>query len=404
MNTKQRTIVIGLVAVSLLTSGCGPGQLFAPALTPTATPTPMSPPASSTSPSTSVPPYTPEPTSTPLLAPTPIPTLTSQDAQPPVGVRPQLQEYYAKLLHLDNQPYPRMDGSTSTEPLQVEIVCSLYALYCPRLLTDPRQNDPAELIYIQTNSTPMEEGQWRIIDRAALPITTHTGTHAAYLNLINGEADLILEARLPSSDELKAAQEKKVELETTAIALDAFVMLAHADNPINSLSLQQIRDIYSGQITNWSQVGGRDMPITPYQREDNSGSQELMKSLVMQDIPLMKAEDLIVYTMLGPFNALNGNLLEMATGEDRKTWPQGDVSGIGYTVYYYERHIAPRYENIKVLAIDGIRPTRATISDHTYPLASEVYVVVRAGLPADSSTRRLRDWLTPSDTTQTLPW
>ena len=310
-----------------------------------------------------MPPYTLEPTDTPLLTLTPMPTSTPQEACPPVGTHPQLQESYAQLLRLDSQPYPRVDGSTSTEPLQIQIVCSLYGLYCRQLLGDPRLNDPAELILIETDDTATHGGRL-IVDRANLPITTHSNTHTAYLNLISGEADLILEARRPSPDEVKAAQEKKVELETTAIALDAFVMLVHADNPVNSLSLQQIRDIYSGKITNWSQVGGLKMPITPYQREDNSGSQELMKSLVMQDRPLMPAEDLIVYTMMGPFNALNDDLSEISTGENRKTWPHGDVSGLAYTVYYYERNIAPRYENIKVLAVDGIRPTRATISDH----------------------------------------
>jgi phosphate transport system substrate-binding protein len=331
-------------------------------------------------------------TSTLLPAPTPVSFSTPDYTPTPLSARPQLRPDYAQALGLARQAYPRIDGSTSTGPLQIQILCTLYELYCPWLKRS-ESNATAALTPLMI----MENGDWHSLDRSALPITDHTGTHTAYLNLINGEADLILEARLPSADEVQVAREKKVELETTVIALDAFVFLTHADNPLDSLSLQQIRDIYSGKITNWSQVGGLDLPITPYQREENSGSQELMEALVMHDLPFVKADDLIVYTMVGPFNALNDNPTKFPMGDTRKAWPQGDVSGIAYTVYYYERNIAPRYENIKVLAVDGVRPTQATIADRTYPLVSEVYVVVRAGTPADSATIRLRDWLTQQD-------
>ncbi|CAG0927000.1 Phosphate-binding protein PstS 1 [Thermoflexales bacterium] len=338
--------------------------------------------------STPLPTSTARPTSTLLPTPTPVPASTSEHIPTPLSARPQIREDYAQALNLDRQAYPRIDGSTSTEPLQVQILCTLYELYCPWLKRS-ESNAAAELTPLMI----MENGDWHGLDRSALPITDHTGTHTAHLNLINGEADLILEARLPSADEVQVAQEKKVELETTVIALDAFVFLTHADNPVDSLSLQQIRDIYSGQLTNWSQVGGLDLPITPYQREENSGSQELMEALVMHDLPFVKADDLIAYTMAGPFNALNDNPTKFPMGDTRKAWPQGDVSGIAYTVYYYERNIAPRYENIKVLAVEGVRPTQVTIAERTYPLVSEVYVVVRAGTPADSATIRLRDWL-----------
>jgi phosphate transport system substrate-binding protein len=71
----------------------------------------------------------------------------------------------------------------------------------------------------------------------------HNATHGAYVNVIEGKADIALEARAPSADELAAARAKGVELEVTPIALDAFVFLANVSNPIESVTLASIRGV-----------------------------------------------------------------------------------------------------------------------------------------------------------------
>ena len=84
------------------------------------------------------------------------------------------------------------------------------------------------------------------------------GTSEAYINLINNRADLILVARSPSEDELIQAAKLGVQLDVRPVALDAFVFLLNGKNPVTDLTIEQIRDIYSGQIVNWREVGGPD--------------------------------------------------------------------------------------------------------------------------------------------------
>jgi phosphate transport system substrate-binding protein len=78
----------------------------------------------------------------------------------------------------------------------------------------------------------------------------HHGTHSAYLNLINNEADLILVARSPSMEELELARLSGVDLDVQPVALDAFIFIANEDNPVDSLSLDEIQRIYTGELTN----------------------------------------------------------------------------------------------------------------------------------------------------------
>ena len=81
-------------------------------------------------------------------------------------------------------------------------------------------------------------------------------THQAYVNLIDGNVDLIL-VTYPSEDELNLAKQAGVELEIIPVVKEGFVFYVNAKNPINNLSLAQVQDIYSGEITNWKEVGRR---------------------------------------------------------------------------------------------------------------------------------------------------
>lgn len=268
-------------------------------------------------------------------------------------------------LTIDN--YPRVDGSTSAHPLGVLIAC--------KMLDIPYEWESDEFIgtktIIPSKSIEGKEAEEEYIHDQVI----HHGTHSAYVNLINGEADLILVARLPSEDEVELAKDDKIELISKPIALDAFVFILNVTNPVESLTLDQIKDIYTGEITNWSEVGGYSYEINPYQRNENSGSQELMKSLVMKGEPMMNAPDLILHGMMGPINALSY-----------------DEYGIGYSVFYYEQYMAPN-EGIKLCSIDGITPSKETIRSREYEFTTEVYAVIREDTSKDSSAYHLRDWL-----------
>ena len=99
----------------------------------------------------------------------------------------------------------------------------------------------------------------------------------------------------PSEEELELAAENGVELEVIPVVKEGFVFYVNASNPVDNLTQEQVQSIYSGEITNWKDVGGNDEEIVPYQRPVNSGSQTGMLSLVMKDKTLMepKKENLL---------------------------------------------------------------------------------------------------------------
>lgn len=273
--------------------------------------------------------------------------------------------------------YPLVDGSTSTHPLGVLIACELLDVPCrwesdlwdgtKRLLPD----------LSQPGRKHVAMHMFRTV--------VHQGTHGSYVNLIEDSVDLILVARLPSQDELNLAESLDVELDAEAVALDAFVFLTNRHNPVTGLTTKQIQDIYTGRITRWSEVGGADAEINAYQRNENSGSQELMKTLVMKGLTMIESpEPMILEGMMGPINRLS---------EDR--------DGIGYSVYFFEEFMAPN-EEIKLVAVDGVTPSYKTIGARKYPFTTEVYVVVRKGLSEDSAAYRLRDWLLSAEGQQVV--
>jgi phosphate transport system substrate-binding protein len=153
------------------------------------------------------------------------------------------------------------------------------------------------------------------------------------------------------------------------------------------MPIATLRDIYAGKITTWSGAGidvsDPAARIHAYQREPNSGSQELMKQMVMGTTPMIDAPEMVVKTMAGPYDAIGGNPV---TGDG------GDGLGLGFSVYYYA---AVMFSNpqVKMIGVDGVNPTSATISSRAYPLAAEVYVVTRQDAAAGSPAIEYRDWL-----------
>jgi phosphate transport system substrate-binding protein len=293
--------------------------------------------------------------------------------------------------------YPRVDGSTSALPLQRWIACTLFDVPCTwqewmaapppterGIVPDPAYMTPPPFM-------PEAAASARAARAETITAIWHSGTHGAYMQLISRGADFILVAREPSEDELLAAEDAGVTLDARPIALDAFVLLVHADNPVDSLSVATVRDIYTGDITTWTELGividpeyPDAEPIHTYQRNPNSGSQELMESLVMQGEPMIESPDMILETMMGPIHAIGGGG-DLFGGEE-------DPWGIGYSVYYYASFMFP-HERVRLAAIDGVPPTSENIANRTYPLTTEVYAVVRGDTPPDSAAVALRDWL-----------
>ncbi|MBI5303670.1 MAG: substrate-binding domain-containing protein [Chloroflexi bacterium] len=267
-------------------------------------------------------------------------------------------------LNLIARDYPRVDGSTSTKPLHIVIACKAFGLRC--VWQEP--------IFSERTIAPDLKESLRAEANKLFEATQHTGTNPAYMNLINGKTDLILVARAPSEDELNAAKQNRVELDARPFALDAFVFLVNVKNPVDNLTITNVRDVYTGKITDWATLGGKGT-IKAYQRDRNSGSQELMDALVMRGTPMIQAPDMIIETMMGAVNAIGR-----------------DPQGVGYSVYYYATFMLPD-KNVKLVGVNGIKPTSENIATRAYPLTAPVYVVTRKNLPGNSSAAQLRDWL-----------
>jgi len=276
--------------------------------------------------------------------------------------------------------YPRVNGSTSTTPLGH--LLALRALgyrgelrpstTAQRLIGGPPVKvepvgPPATSLYIR--------GELQLFHTKA----RHEGTHAAYVSLITGKSQMILVARKPSDDEIKEAAERNVELDIRPVALDGFVFLVNAKNPVDSLTMEQIRGIYTGKVTNWKELGGSDAPIEAYTRNRNSGSQELMEKLVMKGLKMIDAPDRMLMGMAGPIDMVSQS-----------------PNAIGYSVYYYEHVMHKRPEN-KLLGINGVKPSSETISARDYPLVTDVFVVARKHTDPNSPEALLRDWLLSED-------
>ena len=242
------------------------------------------------------------------------------------------------------EDYPRVDASTVNQPLTTELMRNF------------------------TNSEVDEES------------LNYTKTHQAYVKLINGEVDLIVVTE-PSEDELALAKEKGVELEIIPVIKDGFVFYVNGNNVVDNLTIEQIQKIYTGEITNWSQVGGENIEIKAYQRPENSGSQTGMLSLVMKDKKMMEApKENLVETMSEIINFVS----DFDNGQN----------AIGYSYYYYARTMYTDIDEsvangIKLLKVNDVEPNNDTIKSGEYPLTTSYYIVIKKNEPEGSNTRKL---------------
>ena len=194
---------------------------------------------------------------------------------------------------------------------------------------------------------------------------TYSNTHPGYVKLINNEADLIVVTE-PSEDELALAKEKGIELEVTKVVNEGFAFFVNKDNPVDSIKFDDLVKIYTGEITNWKDLGGNDAEIIAYQRPENSGSQTGLYNLVLKGkevkIPTVKEE--VELSMAG--------IVDYVASYDN------GLNSIGFGFYYYVNTMYYN-ENLKYIAVDGIKPTYESIQNESYPILSAYYIVTRKG-------------------------
>ena len=239
--------------------------------------------------------------------------------------------------------FPKLDGSTSTVPL-ARAMCAVLLGEVPEAVDD---------------------------------LVDFSRTTQSYRNLMAGEANLVLAAE-PAPEVLSELEEGEQWL-LTPFATDALVFVVNEDNPVDSLTVEEIQKIYTGEITNWSQVGGEDLDIVAFQRNQEAGSQTMFEKLVMDGLtPMDPPEAWLSDSMLG--------LLEGVREYDNSP------AAIGYTVYYYA-HDMEMAQGLKVLKVDGVEPSPQSIREETYPFRNPYFAAIAKDEPEDSPARILYSWL-----------
>lgn len=181
------------------------------------------------------------------------------------------------------------------------------------------------------------------------------GSGTGIAALINGTVDLAQSSR-PMRDKEKQDVEtrRKTKLNETPVALDALAVFVHSSNPVQALTIDQLSQIYTGKITNWSGVGGPDAPIVLYGRENSSGTYEYFKEHVLGKADFAPRTQ----TLQGTAAVIN------AVARDR--------NGIGYGGIAYAQGV--RTVGIKPdAAAAAVQPTEENVENGSYPIARNLY-------------------------------
>lgn len=206
-----------------------------------------------------------------------------------------------------------------------------------------------------------------------------TNTGGAYRSIIAGTCDIAFVATA-SGTQIEAAKAAGAELIFTPIGREAFVFLAGRENPVDNLTYQQVKNIYSGKTANWKTVGwDNDAKILALQRPEGSGSQTGLQG-IMGKVPIVVPQPLPGEEII----KTNSLMQQLSV-----SW-QGVQPALGYSYRYYA---ATMYANpdTKLLSINGIYPSEKNIRSGRYPFISNFYAVTN-GEPK-GSTKLLIDWI-----------
>lgn len=204
----------------------------------------------------------------------------------------------------------------------------------------------------------------------------YNNTQWGYEKLAQKKTDIFIGA-YPSEHQIGLAKYYGTTFAYTQIGWEAFVFFVHKDNPVENLTLEQIKGIYSGEITNWSQVGGDNRKIVPFQRNEGSGSQSMLLRL-MGDTPVIEPDT-------QTYSDGMGDIIEKVA--DYKNQP----TSIGFSFRYYVEGIIQN-PDIKLIAIDGVAPTKENIRSGAYPIIAPVYAVTYEGNPKET-VYQLIEWM-----------
>jgi len=175
------------------------------------------------------------------------------------------------------------------------------------------------------------------------------GSGTGIAALIDGATDIADASRPMKDKEIKTAREKGVNPVAHIIARDGIAVVVHPDNPINEISIENIKAIYTGEISRWDKIGGKGT-IVVVSRDAASGTFEAFNELALNNAKLTDAALMLASN------------LEIARTVAQTPGAIGYI-GLGYLT-----------EDVKALKVEGILPSEKTVNDNSYPLARPLFM------------------------------
>jgi phosphate transport system substrate-binding protein len=260
--------------------------------------------------------------------------------------------------------YPSLDGSTVCVPLAMELA---------RQWLDMEEGDLNGFVNFSTTPYAYD----RLTQGKANPLVTIKSQGVMMDD--THPIDLVL-GTYPNADERKAAADAGVELVYVPFCYDAFVFMVNDLNPVDSLTVQQIQEIYQGQHKSWADFGGTAQKLYAYQRPHGSGSQTAMEELVMDGLEIENV----------PENYVSDGMSEAV--QQIGNYDNGP-GAIGYSYLYYVSTLVES-SGIKVLSVDGVAPSPENLQSGAYPFTVNYYAVYRRG---DTNTEAFVNWLVSAE-------
>ncbi len=267
---------------------------------------------------------------------------------------------YDNLFIGDWGTYPSMDGSTVCVPMAMELARQWLGL---------EEGDMNGFVTFSTTPYAYD----RLTQGKANPLVTIKSQGVMMDD--THPIDLVL-ATYPNADERQAAADAGIELVYVPFCYDAFVFMVNEKNPVDSLTVRQIQEIYMGKHTTWADFGGQAQVLEAYQRPHGSGSQTAMEEMVMKGLKMANVNENYISDGMADAVAQIGNY-------------DNGPGAIGYSYLYYVNTLVES-GGIKVLSIDGVAPTDENLQSGAYPFTVNYFAVYRKG---DENTEAFVNWL-----------
>ena len=193
-----------------------------------------------------------------------------------------------------------------------------------------------------------------------------TGSGSGIQAVSEGRCDIGLSSRALKDDE------KASGLKETTLALDGIAIIVNPQNPVKDLTLEQIAKIYTGEITNWKDVGGADGEIVLIGREAGSGTRDGFESIT-------DTKDACKYRQ------------ELTSTGDVITTVAGNPNAIGYA------SLASIKDSVKALKVGGVTPTEDTVKDGSYVIQRPFVLVTKTGVKLSDAAQKFFDYATSGE-------